>query len=81
MTHAATNAVLRAGNHVSGALVVACSGHLAVLGDAFHEEPELIRRRIGAPIGGACVFGEIARTERDVDAFFNATALVVAFAG
>ena len=36
--------------------------------------------RIDAPIGGACVFGEIARNVRDTDAFFNTTAVVVAFA-
>jgi hypothetical protein len=79
-TNAATDAVLRAGSQIAGALVLACSGRLAALGDDFPEEPRTIRERIAAPIGGACVFGEIARTERDVDAFFNTTAVVVAFA-
>lgn len=79
-TNAASDAVLRAGNHVAGALVFPCSGRIACLGDDFPEEPRIIRERISAPIGGACVFGEIARTERDVDAFFNTTAVVVAFA-
>ncbi len=78
-TGAAADAVLRAGGQVAGALVLSCSGRLAALGDAFPEELALIRERIGAPIGGACVFGEIAKTERDVDAFFNTTAVVVAF--
>jgi hypothetical protein len=79
-TEAATAAVLRAGNPVAGALVLACSGRLAALGDSFGEEPARIRERIAAPIGGACVFGEIARNVRDADAFFNTTAVVVAFA-
>jgi hypothetical protein len=65
---------------VSGALVLACSGRLGALGDSFAEEPKEIRAHVGAPIGGACVFGEIARNLRDVDAFFNTTAVVIAFA-
>lgn len=79
-TNAASDAVLRAGSQVAGALVFPCSGRIACLGDEFPEEPRIISERIAAPIGGACVFGEIARTERDVDAFFNTTAVVVAFA-
>jgi hypothetical protein len=79
-TEAASAAVLRAGHPVAGALVLACSGRLAALGDAFGEEPARIRERVAAPIGGACVFGEIARNVRDSDAFFNTTAVVVAFA-
>ncbi len=79
-SEAATSAVLRAGSRVSGALVLACSGRLAALGDSFAEEPAGIRLAIDAPIGGACVFGEIARNLRDMDAFFNTTAVIVAFA-
>ncbi|MBX3225673.1 MAG: FIST C-terminal domain-containing protein [Labilithrix sp.] len=79
-TNAASDAVLRAGSQIAGALVFACAGRLAALGDDFAEEPRSIRERVAAPIGGACVFGEIAKTERDVDAFFNTTAVVVAFA-
>ncbi|MDB4937548.1 MAG: hypothetical protein JWP87_4520 [Labilithrix sp.] len=79
-SEAATSAVERAGGRVSGALVLACTGRLMALGDAFAEEPSGIRRALGAPIGGACVFGEIARNVRDTDAFFNTTAVVVAFA-
>lgn len=78
---AAASAVVRAGSRVSGALVLACSGRLAALGEEFEQEPAAIRRRIEAPIGGACVFGEIARNLRDSDAFFNTTAVVIAFAG
>ena len=78
-TEAAADAVMRAGGRVAGALVLACSGRLAVLGNEFQEEAAIIRDRVGAPIGGACVFGEIAKNERDVDAFFNTTAVVVAF--
>ncbi len=79
-SEAAAAAVERAGGKVAGALVLACSGRLACLGEAFPEEPAAIHRRIAAPIGGACVFGEIARNVRDADAFFNTTAVVVAFA-
>ena len=79
-TNAASDAVMRAGSQIAGALVLACSGRLACLGDDFPEEPRIIRERISAPIGGACVYGEIAKTERDADAFFNTTAVVVAFA-
>lgn len=77
---AAACAVVRAGSRVAGALVLACSGRLAALGDSFAQEPAGIRKRVDAPIGGACVFGEIARNVRDTDAFFNTTAVVVAFA-
>jgi hypothetical protein len=79
-SEAATSAVLRAGSRVSGALVLACSGRLVVLGDSFADEPAGIRLAVDAPIGGACVYGEIARNLRDIDAFFNTTAVVVAFA-
>lgn len=68
----------RAGGPLAGALVLACAGRLVALGDSFPQEPSEIARRIDAPIGGACVFGEIARNERDADAFFNTTAVVVA---
>jgi len=77
--NAAADAVMRTGSAIAGALVLACSGRLAALGDDFPNEPALIRERLAAPIGGACVFGEIAKTERDADAFFNTTAVVVAF--
>lgn len=76
---AASSAAARAGLEVAGALVLACSGRLAALGDAFASEPAQIRGRVGGPIGGACVFGEIARNVRDADAFFNTTTVVVAF--
>lgn len=76
---AASAAVLRAEARVAGALVLACSSRIAALGDAFTSEPAEIRRRVRAPIGGACVYGEIARNVRDVDAFFNTTTVVLAF--
>jgi hypothetical protein len=79
-TEAATSAMERAGGRVAGALVLACSGRLASLGDAFPKESATILETLGAPIGGACVFGEIAKNVRDVDAFFNTTVVVVAFA-
>ncbi|HSO31197.1 MAG TPA: FIST N-terminal domain-containing protein [Labilithrix sp.] len=77
---AADSALLRAGGRIAGALVFACTGRLAALGDSFPQEPAAIRRHLGAPMGGACVFGEIARNVRDADAFFNTTAVVMAFA-
>ncbi len=58
---------------------MACTGRLAVLGETFAEEPAAMRAELDAPLGGACVFGEIARNVRDVDAFFNMTTVVVAF--
>jgi hypothetical protein len=79
-SHAADDAVKRAGGNIAGALVLACSGRIAALGDDFPSEQALIRQHVAAPIGGACVFGEIAKSDRDVDAFFNTTAVVVAFA-
>ncbi len=79
-TDAAADAVFRAGSQIAGALVLACSGRQAALGAEFPSEPEGIRQAVCAPIGGACVFGEIARNGRDADAFFNTTAVIVAFA-
>jgi len=79
-SQAASAAMMNAGGPLAGALVLACSGRLAALGNGFAEEPARIRQRLAAPIGGACVFGEIARNVRDADAFFNTTAVVVAFA-
>lgn len=76
---AASDAAIRAGGPVAGALILPCSGRLAALGDAFPEEIARIRERIAAPVGGACVYGEIARNPRDVDAFFNTTIVVLAF--
>jgi hypothetical protein len=78
-TEAAASAVQRAGGRVAGALVLACSSRLAALGDCYAQESAVIRGQIGAPIGGSCVFGEIARNLRDWDAFFNTTAVIVAF--
>ena len=61
----------------AGALVLACTGRRVAMGDAFSEEPLGISSEVGAPIGGACVFGEIARTRKDVEAFHNTTAVVI----
>jgi hypothetical protein len=63
---------------LAGALVFACSGRIAALGDAFKDERGQIARELRAPIGGSCVFGEIARTRRDVEAFHNQTVVIVA---
>lgn len=70
---------LRVGGRASGVLLLPCSGRLAALGDRFREEPEGVARTLEAPIAGACVFGEIARAHREVDAFHNTTAVVVAW--
>lgn len=69
----------RCGGRSTGALVLASAHRLAALGDRFHEEPEAVGRAIDAPIAGACVLGEIARAHREVDAFHNTTAVVVAW--
>jgi hypothetical protein len=68
----------RAGGTTSGALVFSCSGRLSALSDRFAEEPAGIARSLDAPVAGACVFGEIARAHREIDAFHNTTAVVVA---
>jgi hypothetical protein len=78
-TSAATDAAMRVRGPLAGALVLSCSGRLAVLGEDFSEEWALIRERVAAPIGGACVFGEIAKSDRALDAFFNTTVVVAAF--
>jgi hypothetical protein len=69
------------GGPVAGALLFACAGRLAALGERFPEEPRGVAERLGTPLGGACVYGEIARGRRDVDAFHNTTAVVVAIPG
>jgi hypothetical protein len=61
----------------AGAIVLACSGRRVAMGDSFSEESRAIATEVGAPIGGSCVFGEIARTRRDVEAFHNTTAVVI----
>jgi len=77
---AATDAAMRAGGNVAGALVLPCTGRLAALGDEFPRELSAIRERVAAPIGGACVYGEIAKNGSASDAFFNTTTVVAAFA-
>ena len=78
---AARTAVSRAGGAIAGALVLPCAGRKMALGEEdFERELAIVRAEVGAPIGGACVFGEVARNVRDVDAFFNSTIVVVAFA-
>jgi hypothetical protein len=68
----------RVGGSSAGALVLACSGRLAALDGRFGEEPQAIARSLDAPVAGACVFGEIARAQREIDAFHNTTSVVVA---
>jgi hypothetical protein len=69
----------RAGGSISGAFVFSCSGRRAALADRFGEEPAGIARALDAPVAGACVFGEIARAHREIDAFHNTTAVVVTY--
>ncbi len=76
-SNAAAEASLRTGGPVGGALVIACSGRKIGLGTDFAREHALVRGRVGAPIGGVCAYGEIAKGARDVDAFFNMTLVVV----
>jgi hypothetical protein len=76
---AATYARETAGGKVVGGIVLACSSRIAALGDQFPVETSSIETALGAPIGGFCVYGEVARTRSEVDAFFNTTTVVVAF--
>ena len=76
---AATDACDAAGGKVAGALVLACSSRLQALGARFAEEIRGVQTASGAPLAGACVRGEIARTSGSVDAFFNSELLVLAF--
>ncbi|HEX8790783.1 MAG TPA: FIST N-terminal domain-containing protein [Polyangiaceae bacterium] len=76
---AADLARTRVDSRPGGALVFACAGRLTVLGERFGEEPRAVARSLRTPIAGACMFGEIARAHREVDAFHNYTAVVAAF--
>lgn len=78
-TAAATCAREAAGGKVVGGLVIACTGRIPALAGKFPAETKGVETVLGAPIGGTCVYGEIARTKSDVDAFFNTTIVVVAF--
>jgi hypothetical protein len=66
---------------VQGGLVLACTGRMITLGSDFPLETASIASALGAPIGGVCVFGEIARARRDTEAFHNATTVVLAIPG
>ena len=66
------------GGDAAGALILSCAGRLAVLGEEFGAEPAAISKYLGAPVGGGCVFGEIALARKDVDAFHNTSVVVVA---
>jgi len=68
----------RLGERTAGAFVFACGGRLVVLGERFAEEARAVSRALRAPIAGVCVYGEIARAHREVDAFHNHTAVVAA---
>jgi len=76
---AATTASEAAGSAVSGALVLPCTSRMMTLGADFARENAAIARALRAPLGGACVYGEIARSQRDTDAFHNATTVILAF--
>jgi hypothetical protein len=76
---ATSYAMASAGGNVTGGLVLACTSRIAALGGQFPSEVKSIQAGLGAPIGGLCVYGEIARTRSDADAFFNTTTVVVAF--
>jgi hypothetical protein len=79
---AATAAQKAAGaGGIQGGLVLACTGRMITLGSDFPRETSVIAKSLGAPIGGVCVFGEIARARRDTEAFHNATTVVLAVPG
>jgi hypothetical protein len=79
MQWAARLARERAGERCAGALLLACSNRLQELGARFVEEPAAAGRVLKGPVAGACVFGEIARATREVDAFHNMTSVVAAW--
>jgi hypothetical protein len=66
---------------IQGGLVLACTGRMITLGSDFPKETASISDALGAPIGGVCVYGEIARSSRDTEAFHNATTVVLAIPG
>jgi hypothetical protein len=76
---AAAVARTRVAGDVSGALLLDCTARLSALGERFAESPAAVARALDAPVAGVCVFGEIARAHREVDAFHNTTAVVVAW--
>jgi hypothetical protein len=76
---AASIARKRLDGEPSGALLLACSTRFAALGEGFGEEPAAVTEALGAPVAGTCVSGEFARAHREIDAFHNATAVVVAW--
>jgi hypothetical protein len=76
---AANAAAASAETSVAGALVLSCAGRLLAAGDRFAQEPAAVAERIGAPIGGTCVYGEFARNLGESDAFFNMSVVVVVF--
>jgi hypothetical protein len=82
-SQAAAKAALHAAGDgdVQGGLVLSCTGRMVSLGTDFHRETESIAGALGAPIGGVCVYGEIARASRDTEAFHNATTVVLAIPG
>jgi len=77
-TLAARTAAADAGGDLAGGIALACGGRLSVLGDEFSAEAGQVARVLRAPVAGACVFGEIARGRREVEAFHNGTIVVMA---
>jgi methyl-accepting chemotaxis protein len=82
-SEAAAKAALHAAGDrdIVGGLVLACANRVVSLGADFPRETASITEALGAPIGGACVYGEIARASRDTEAFHNATTVVLAIPG
>ena len=63
---------------VAGGVILTCASRVAVLGADFGQEAKAVALELDAPVGGASVFGEIARGPREIEAFHNATLLVLA---
>lgn len=76
--HAAQSAKAAAGGTVVGALSFTCVGRIGALGEALVREHAAVERALGAPTGGACVYGEIAGQRGFADAFHNSSVVVVA---
>jgi hypothetical protein len=77
--HATALAHQRVGGKAAGALLFSCAARLAVLGERFAAEPAELASALGAPVAGTCVHGEIALAHKEVDAFHNGAAVVIAW--
>jgi len=65
------------GRKYSGAIVFNCAVRMAMLGDDFSKEVEIIKQTLACPVVGGTVYGEIAREENQLSGFHNTTTVIV----